>query len=252
MPVASQPHAPETPTFYIEQDYDAYTEENHLAWRELMRRRVDDLAVHGSRVFNEGMAIIGLDVERVPRLRDVNANLWPRTRWQARAVGGYLPPHEFFLALSRREFPTTVTVRPLAQLDYLPEPDIFHDVFGHVPMHASPVFADFLQAFGEAGVAARTEQELTELQRLFWFTVEFGLIHEDGRLKVYGSGLCSSAGEGRHCLTDAVEKRPFDLERVCATTFEIDHYQPVLYVLESFEQLREAMQAKAAMLKERP
>lgn len=136
-------------------------------------------------------------------------------------------------------------------MDYLPEPDIIHDVFGHVPLHADPVFADFLQTYGKAALHTRSEEHTERLARLFWFTVEFGLIHEDNRLKLYGSGLISSEGEGHHALeSPKVDRRAFDLERVCGTAFEIDHYQPILYVLDSFEQLRDAMTTYATRVLE--
>ena len=127
-------------------------------------------------------------------------------------------------------------------MDYLPEPDIFHDVFGHVPLHADPVFADFLQTYGRAALLCNDEEHIKRLGRLFWFTVEFGLIREDSRLKIYGSGLISSHAESDYALNSPKpDRRPFDLERVCETDFEIDHFQPIYYVLESFEQLRDAM-----------
>ena len=227
---------------YIEQRYDGYSDENQETWRILYERQMEYLAEHASRTYLDGAKIINLRGDRIPPLDDINARLKPRTGWQSRAVPGYLPPKAFFACLSRREFPTTVVIRPKESIDYLPEPDIFHDVFGHVPLHADPVFADFLQTYGQAALHARDDEHTERLARLFWFTVEFGLIREDGRLKVYGSGLISSPGESRHALSsDAVERRPFDLQTVCDTSFEIDHYQPILYVLESFAQLRDAM-----------
>jgi phenylalanine-4-hydroxylase len=136
-------------------------------------------------------------------------------------------------------------------MDYLPEPDIIHDVFGHVPLHTDPSFAEFLQTYGEAALTTDDPEHTERLARLFWFTVEFGLIHEDGRLKLYGSGLISSEGEGHHALTSpSVDRRPFDLDRVCDTPFEIHHYQPILYVLDSFEQLADAMNRYARRLLE--
>jgi len=182
----------------------------------------------------------------VPKLDDINARLKPLTGWQAAAVPGYLPARDFFEALSQRRFPTTITVRPLKQIDYLPEPDIFHDVFGHVPLHSNPVFADFLQHYGRVALQAHGEQELTELARIFWFSVEFGLIREEGQVKLFGSGLMSSAGEGPHALSDEVEKRDFDLHSVVNQSFEIDHFQPLLFVIDSFEQLYEAVEDWAA------
>ena len=227
---------------YIEQRYDGYTDENQETWRILYERQMEYLAEHASRTYLEGAKTINLRADRIPPLDEINARLKPRTGWQSRAVPGYLPPRAFFACLSRREFPTTIVIRPKESVDYLPEPDIFHDVFGHVPLHADPVFADFLQTYGKAAMHARDEHHTERLARLFWFTVEFGLINENGQLKVYGSGLISSPGESRYALnSDEVDRRPFDLATVCETAFEIDHYQPILYVLESFDQLRDAM-----------
>ncbi|MFI4896764.1 MAG: phenylalanine 4-monooxygenase [Phycisphaerales bacterium JB059] len=260
-----------TESFYVTQRYERYTDENHAVWKALYERRWEVLEQQASNTFISGLKAIRLVPDRVPLLfgeqpdprdpsktiKGINEYLRPLTGWQSRAVPGYLPGKAFFSCLSRREFPTTIIVRPREKMDYLPEPDIFHDVFGHVPLHADPVFADFLQTYGKAALETDDPYHIERLGRLFWFTVEFGLIKEDGRLKIYGSGLISSHGESEHALTapeapkgvslepsdtsGRLERRPFDLERVCETHFEIDHYQPVLYVLESFEQLRDAM-----------
>jgi phenylalanine-4-hydroxylase len=227
---------------YITQDYDKYTPENHQVWSTLYQRRLPDLQKTACSAFLKGLDLIGLDSKHVPKLADVNANLKPLTGWQAAPVPGYLPAKDFFLSLSQRKFPTTITVRPLSQLDYLPEPDIFHDVFGHVPLHSDPVFADFLQHYGHVALHTHDELELTELARLFWFTVEFGLIREKGEVKLFGSGLMSSAGEGPHAFSAEVEKRDFNLQAVISQSFEIDHYQPLLYVIDSFEQLYDAVE----------
>lgn len=264
----------DTEQFYVTQYYERYNSENHEVWGELYKRRWDKLEEQASRTFINGLHAIQLRPGRVPLLfgetvhpsdpsrtvKGINEFLRPLTGWQSRAVPGYLPAKAFFSCLAKREFPTTITVRPREKMDYLPEPDIFHDVFGHVPLHADPVFAEFLQTYGKAALVAG-DQHTEALARLFWFTVEFGLIKEDGRLKIYGSGLISSHGEAEHCLTapeppagvelgpsdqsGKVERRPFDMDRVIATDFEIDHFQPVLYVLESFEQLRDAMNTYA-------
>lgn len=229
-------------TDFIDQDYARYTAENHAVWKLLYERRIAELEAQASQVYLDGLRTLEIYADRVPQLSDINARLGPVTGWTSRAVPGYIPADEFFACLARRDFPTTITVRPREQLDYLPEPDIFHDVFGHVPMHANKVFGDFLQGYGEAALNCGGEPRLTELQRLFWFTVEFGLIREAGRLKLYGSGLISSPGEGRHCLeSPAVERVDFELERVIAQPFEIDHFQPILFVIDSYEQLYEAL-----------
>jgi phenylalanine-4-hydroxylase len=235
---------------YIEQHYEGYSAEDQEVWRELYRRQADHLAANASRVWLGGAKAIGLGPDAIPDLKVINGNLKRLTGWQSRAVPGYVAASPFFACLSRREFPTTVVIRPKGRIDYLPEPDIFHDVFGHVPLHADPAFADFLQEYGSAALVADAEHT-ERLARLFWFTVEFGLIREEGRLKVYGAGLISSPGESRHCLTSPeVERRQFDLDEVCDTTFEIDHYQPLLYVLDSFEQLRDAMRLYAGRVRD--
>lgn len=266
--------------FYITQAYERYTPENHDVWRDLFDRRWTVLEQQVSRQFIDGMKILRLTRDRLPLLDDVvltkdvtlaggvvakagtrldgvNKFLQAQSNWASYGVPGYLPAKSFFACLAQREFPTTVLIRPREVMDYLPEPDIFHDVFGHVPLHTLKVFADFLQTYGKAALLCDDEQHIKRLGRLFWFTVEFGLIREDGRIKVYGSGLVSSHAEAEYSLRGSWEKqghsapdctprevaeyRPFDLERVCETDFEIDHYQPIYYVLESFEQLRDAM-----------
>jgi phenylalanine-4-hydroxylase len=237
----------------ITQHWDRYTDEDHEVWRILFDKRMKQLETAASDVFLKGLAIINLNRNQVPDLREVNANLKPMTGWQSRGVPGYLPAKSFFAFLAQRQFPTTVSVRPKTSMDYLPEPDIIHDVFGHVPLHADPIFADFLQTYGQAALHTNDPHHTERLARLFWFTVEFGLIREDDRLKLYGSGLISSEGEGHHSLKSPdVDRRPFNLERVCETSFEIDHYQPILYVLESFEQLRDAMNSYAEKILNEP
>ena len=246
--------------FYVTQHYERYSEENHQVWKELYERRWEVLEEQASRTFINGLRAINLVPDRVPLLfgsapdpyvkdrsiKGINEFLRPLTGWQSHGVPGYLPAKAFFACLAKRQFPTTITVRPKDKMDYLPEPDIFHDVFGHVPLHADPVFSEFLQTYGQAALLCEDAHHVERLGRLFWFTVEFGLVKEDGRLKLYGSGLISSHGEAKHALeSKEVDRRPFDLDRVCETPFEIDHYQPILYVLESFEQLRDAMNSYA-------
>ena len=237
---------------YIEQNYAGYTEENQETWRTLYDRQMEYLADNASNVYLSGARNIKLVRDHIPYLsgpKSVNTFLMPLTGWQSKAVPGYLPAKAFFACLARREFPTTIVIRPKESIDYLPEPDIFHDIFGHVPLHADPTFADFLQTYGKAALTTDDPHHTERLARLFWFTVEFGLIREGGRNRLYGSGLISSPGESKHALTSKeVDRRPFDLEAVCNTSFEIDHFQPILYVLDSFEQLRDAMDTYAKRL----
>jgi phenylalanine-4-hydroxylase len=229
------------PDFRTAQDWSAYTAGQHDVWRILYQRRMRTLADTGSRLFLSGAEKIGLSSERVPDLGDVNARLAKLTGWRAIAVSGFIPAHDFFACLSRREFPTTIIVRPREQLDYLPEPDIFHDVFGHVPLHADPVFADFLQHFGRVAARARSELETTWMARLFWFTVEFGLIREAGATKIYGSGLISSHADAAHAVAPDRDRRAFLVDDVIDQEFRIDHVQDVLFVVDDFAQLFDAV-----------
>ena len=239
--MSSHDHAPFADPTFIEQRWDAYTEEDHAVWGILYERRMRELARTGSRVFLDGAAAIGLSQDVVPSLTDVNRRLDARTGWNAVPVSGFLPAPQFFACLAQRRFPTTVKVRPRSQLDYLPEPDIFHDVFGHVPLHSDPYFADFLQRFGAIAAEARTDEETLQMARLFWFTVEFGLVREGGQLKVYGSGLISSAGDAANALGPTCDRRPFSLDAVLAQPFEIDRLQDVLFIVDDFAQLFEAV-----------
>ena len=228
--------------FLIEQRPAEYTQENQAVWQLLFARRMEHLRKVGSKAFLNGIQAIGLTADRVPDLDAMNRRLEPITGWRAVAVSGFLEPTLFFQCLAERRFPTTVIVRPMEQLDYLPEPDIFHDVFGHVPMHADPVFADFLQRFGAIAATAKTPAEVRMLTRLFWFTVEFGLIREEGEIKVYGSGLISSMADCLNALSPNCDRRPFTLEAVLQQEFEIDHLQPVLFVIDSHQQLFDAVE----------
>ena len=224
------------------QQWYAYTVEQHAAWAALYARRMPALRSTASTVFLRGADAIGLGEQRIPDLALLNRRLVARTGWSAMPVTGFLPAGDFFHCLGQRRFPTTVAIRPLDRLDYTPEPDIFHDVFGHVPLHADPVFADFLQRFGELAAAASDADATERLARFFWFTVEFGLVREAGEVKLFGSGLISSSAEAVHALGPECERRPFVLEHVLDTAFRIDHLQPVLYVVDGFDRLFEAVE----------
>jgi phenylalanine-4-hydroxylase len=235
---------------FISQPYQQYSEENHEAWRRLYARMLPKWERYANPHFLQGIQSLSLDPRRIPRLDDVNSFLRPLTGFQAKAVSGYLPAFQFFDCLRQRIFPTTITIRRPDQLDYLPEPDIFHDVAGHVPMHTDPHFAETLVRFGEcARTAASLDAPLERLTsiiramaRFFWFTIEFGLMRATASgtndLKVYGSGLLSSHGEIEHAIaSNRVQRYPLQLEWVINQAFEIDHYQPLLFVVDSFEHL---------------
>jgi phenylalanine-4-hydroxylase len=226
--------------FLIEQDPSAYTEEQHAVWGELVRRRMPQLRAHACREYLAGFEQIGLQEDRLPDLKAVSARLGPRTGWQSTPVSGFLPADAFFEMLANRMFPTTTWLRSRESMEYTPEPDIFHDVFGHVPMHAHTVFGDFLQHYGRACAELKSAEALEQMGRLFWFTVEFGLIRQDGEVKVYGSGLISSHGECTRVLEGGCEVRPFDLDEVLQQRFDTGAMQPVLFAVESFDQIYEA------------
>jgi len=237
---------------FVEQHYAEYDAESHEVWRILYSRRLAVLRETGSAVFLRGLDRVGIRPDRVPDLADVNRRLGTTTGWAAVGVTGFIPAAQFFRCLARRRFPTTLAVRPREQLDYLPEPDIFHDVFGHVPLHADPVFADFLQQFGELAAGAESEAQTTAMARLFWFTVEFGLVRERGGVRVYGSGLVSSHADAANALGPACDRRPFSLDAVLGQPFDIDRVQDVLFVIDSFDQLFAAAEEMRARLRGTP
>lgn len=240
---------------FIQQPYELYNEDNQNTWRRLYERIRPLWERYANKRFLEGVETLKLSPERIPRLEDINRYLAPLSGFMAKAVSGYVPAYVFFDCIRTREFPTTITIRDGQTLDYLPEPDIFHDVAGHVPMHTDRRFSDVLVRFGEVSRAAAqraqemsgtdrdklircVESNIKAMARVFWFTVEFGLMREDGKLKAYGSGLLSSIGELEYCIeAPEVQRYPLQLEWVINQYFEIDHYQPLLFVVDSFEEL---------------
>jgi phenylalanine-4-hydroxylase len=238
---------------YIAQPYDVYTGENHEAWRRLYHRMIPRWDQYANDFFLRGIYSLCLNPDRVPRLDDVNRFLCPLTGFRAKAVSGYVPAFLFFDCLRNREFPTTITIRPPDRLDYLPEPDIFHDIAGHVPMHTDPAFAETLVKFGQCAHTAaelvggirdpheqvrRLTSIIRAMARFFWFTVEFGLMNTRNGLRAYGSGLLSSYGELEHSIASRdVQRYPIQIEWAINQAFEIDHYQPLLFIVDSFDHL---------------
>jgi len=244
---------------FITQPWELYSRDNHETWALLyarMRERWDQFANHR---FIEGLNALSLPSNRVPKMEEVNRFLAPLTGFKAKPVSGYVPAYLFFDCLERSEFPTTITIRDGGNPDYLPEPDIFHDIAGHVPMHTDPAFAATLVQFGRVSKLAvervlthgdvdsqreRLASNMRAMARFFWFTIEFGLMRDrtpgapaDG-LRVYGSGLLSSHGEIAHAIESPdVQRYPFQLEWVVNQAFEIDRYQPLLFIVEDFDHL---------------
>ena len=227
--------------FTITQDWSTYTREEHETWRLLFRRQEAVLARRACREFLGGMQDLGVAADGIPDFRRLNQVLERATQWSIVAVPGLVPDATFFDHLAHRRFPSTCFIRRRDQLDYLQEPDVFHDIFGHVPMLMNPIFADYMQAYGQGGLKALHLGALHHLARLYWYTVEFGLIATTEGLRIYGSGIVSSKGESVYSLEDPRPSRiAFDLMRVMRTRYKIDDFQQSYFVIDSFDQLFEA------------
>src|SRR5579862_4195290 len=225
----------------IEQNWSDYSADEHAIWRLLFDRQQRLLVGRACREYLEGLERLGVAAGGIPDFRRLSDLLDRATGWRIAAVPGIVPDEVFFALLARRRFPSTCFIRRPDQLDYLEEPDVFHDICGHVPLLMNPVFADYMQAYGEGGLKALRLGHLPELARLYWYTVEFGLIATAEGLRIYGSGILSSAGESVYCLDDPRPQRlGFDLRRIMRTRYRIDRFQETYFVIASFEQLFEA------------
>lgn len=223
--------------YAVEQAWSQYTPEQHNLWARLMERQLAMAERYAAPQFLAGLAALGLE-RRIPRFDLASQVLRRASGWEIVAVPGLIPERDFFAHLAERRFPVTVWLRSEAEIDYLVEPDVFHDFFGHVPLLCDPVFADFVQAYGVAGRKAVSESGVAMLARLYWYSVEFGLIETSNGLRTYGAGILSSAGETPYSLESSVPHRiRFDLERVMRTGYLIDAYQKTYFVVKSFEQL---------------
>jgi phenylalanine-4-hydroxylase len=227
--------------FTIMQNWDAYTAEEHGVWRTLFERQTDLLTDRAAPEYLAGLKALRVSADHIPDFRQLNDILDKATGWRIVAVPGLVPDEIFFGHLAQRRFPSTCFIRTPEQMDYLEEPDIFHDVFGHVPLLVNPIFADYMQAYGQGGLKALGMASLQYLARLYWYTVEFGLIATNRGLRVYGAGVLSSVGETHYALTSPLPQRlAFDLKRVLRTPYKIDDYQSAYFVVESFGQLFDA------------
>ena len=225
----------------IEQNWQAYSEQEHATWRLLFERQQNLLVGRACGEYLEGLGNLGVAADGIPDFHRLSDILDRATGWRIVAVPGLVPDDVFFASLARRRFPSTCFIRRRDQLDYLQEPDVFHDICGHVPLLMNPVFADYLQAYGEGGLKALGLGHLQHLSRLYWYTVEFGLIATPEGLRIYGSGILSSAGESVYCLDDPRPRRVmFDLRRIMRTLYRIDNFQEIYFVIDDFEELFEA------------
>lgn len=228
--------------YTVAHDWHAYSADEHAIWAQLYRRQIELIERYAAPEFLQGVRALGASATRIPRFEDANRVLSDSTGWRIVAVPGLIPEQIFFEHLANKRFPVTVWIRRRDELDYLVEPDVFHDFFGHVPLLTIPMFARFMQAYGEAGPKAlATPGALRMLSRLYWYMVEFGLIQTSAGLRVYGAGILSSKGETVYSLESPKPRRwRFELLRVMRTDYRIDAYQQSYFVLDSFEQLFQA------------
>ena len=230
-------------TAVVEQPWQNYSETDHAVWRTLFRRQQAQLGSQACREFLDATASMGMSDAAIPKFSELNPVLQAATGWTLIGVEGLLPELDFFEHLANRRFPVTWWIRRPEQLDYLSEPDLFHDLYGHVPLLMNPVFADYMQAYGRGGLRAHAigPEALAQLTRLYWYTVEFGLIDTAEGLRIYGAGILSSKGECDYSLNSPAPNRiGFDLKRIMRTRYRIDTYQKTYFVIDSFEQLMDA------------
>ena len=230
-------------TGIVAQPWDGYSADDHATWATLFRRQREILAGRACDEFLQAQDAMGMTPHAIPKFDELNAALGAATGWTLIGVEGLLPELDFFDHLAHRRFPVTWWIRRPDQIDYIEEPDLFHDLFGHVPLLMDPMFADYLVAYGKGGVKAHGigPEALMQLARLYWYTVEFGLIRQPDGLRIYGAGIVSSKGESIHSLESAAPNRVgFDLERVMRTRYRIDSYQQTYFVIDSYEELIEA------------
>jgi phenylalanine-4-hydroxylase len=233
------------------QDYAAYTAADHDTYRRLYERQRALLPGLASQAFIDALPSLGAN-DRIPRFEEVNERLYKATGWELVGVPGLIPEVPFFTLLANRKFPVTDWIRKPEEFEYIVEPDIFHDLFGHVPLLFNPVFADYVQRYGQGGLKAQGLGSCEMLSRLYWYTIEFGLIREAGELRAYGAGILSSSGELAYSVQSPEPQRiPLALDRTMRTRYKIDTYQQTYFVIDSFEQLFEMTAADFAPIYER-
>ena len=229
---------PPSADWTIDQGFDRYTREEHAVWKTLFERQAKLLPGRACDEFVAGMRALPITADGIPDFRRLSDILARHTGWQVVAVPGLVPDDVFFEHLAHRRFPAGHFIRKAHELDYLEEPDVFHDVFGHVPMLMNPVIADYIQAYGVGGLRAQRLGMLPQLSRVYWYTVEFGLVEQDDELRIYGSGIASSYTESVFALDDDSPNRlRFDLKRVMRTRYRIDDFQETYFVLRHLDEL---------------
>lgn len=254
MPVNDPIVAEQTPAadFTIEQKWDRYTREEHAIWTTLYERQMKVLKDRAVPEHFRGLELLNLNEGGIPDFRRVNERLEKLTGWTVVTVPGLIPEKVFYEHLANRRFVSGRFIRDGEKLDYLPEPDIFHDVFGHVPLLTQPVFADYMQAYGRGGLRSLQFDAIKHMARLYWYTVEFGLINTPEGRRIYGAGIVSSKAESIFCLEARSPNRiHFDLERVMRTDYRYDDFQQTYFVIDSYDELMEATYQDFAPIYER-
>ena len=222
--------------------YPEYTTVDHDNWRFLFERQMQILPGRAGQAFLEGVEVLGMTPDRIPSLAEMSLRMHDATGWRIARIPGLLHEKDFFNLLAQRIFPSTDYIRGGEELDYTPAPDCFHDMFGHMPMLTEPAFADFYQMFGQAALKAEGPDR-PRLERLHWFTVEFGLIRQAEGLRIFGAGILSSKNEVVHALSNEVDVRPFDVDKVVEQDYDVWHLQPLLFALKSFDELVQAFRS---------
>lgn len=223
----------------MEQPYDDYTPADHAMWKRLFERQMEQLPSVASEAYLSGIDKVGFVADHIPNFaNETNPRLRKLTGWEVYVVPGLIPHKEFYQHLANRQFPASTWLRKPEQLDYLEEPDMFHDTFGHVPLLSNQEFCNFMADLSKVALRyIEDEEALQRLSRLYWYTVEFGLIREKGKLKIYGGGIISSPGESRYSLSEEVPKLDFNVTTLLNTPYHIDRYQDRYFVIDSYEQL---------------
>jgi phenylalanine-4-hydroxylase len=233
------PHA--AADWTIDQNWSAYTDEEHRRWTRLHERQMQILPGRACDAFLDGLSVLDLHGDGIPEFKSLNEQLEAISGWRIVAVPGLIPDIVFFDHLANRRFPAGNFIRSEAEFDYIEAPDVFHDIFGHVPMLTNKVFADYMQAYGQGGLRAMNLNSLDALARLYWYTVEFGLIASDNGPRIYGAGILSSPAESCFCLESPSPNRiGFDLLRVMQTRYRIDDFQETYFQISDFNDLFQA------------
>ena len=224
------------------QIYENYSAEDFHVWETLFDRQLPNLQQYASAAYLEALDTLKFSNKRIPDFKEVIEILRPLTGWSIHVVPNISPAHEFFNFIAGKQFTATCWLRTMAQLDYIEEPDMFHDVFAHIPLISNPDYCRFLEGLGHmAADFGDNEDAIEMIGRFYWFTIEFGLIRENGALKIYGAGIISSCGETKHCMSEVPQRKDFDIDAILETSYRNDILQDTYFIIDSFKQLYESL-----------